>query len=122
MLARCMKNSGILFSLVIALAQMAVWGRVQPSALFGDHAVLLKSADTPVFGFADPGERVRVTFGGVSAEGQADIQGETVVVSATQVPKPVAVRYGFAANPWVNLYNAEGLPAEPFEWRPSAAR
>ena len=120
MLARCMKNSGILFSLAIAWAQMAVWGRVQPSALFGDHAVLLKSADTPVFGFADPGERVRVTFGGVSAEGQAD--GQAVVVSATQVPKPVAVRYGFAANPWVNLYNAEGLPAEPFEWRPSAAR
>ena len=58
---------------------MAVWGRVQPSALFGDHAVLLKSADTPVFGFADPGERVRVTFGGVSAEGQADGQGKWLV-------------------------------------------
>ena len=55
-----------IFSLVIALAQMAVWGRVQPSALFGDHAVLLKSADTPVFGFADPGERVQVSFGGTA--------------------------------------------------------
>ena len=38
-----------------------------------------------------------------------------VRVSAKAVPHPVAVRYGWAANPWVNLQGATGLPATPFE-------
>ncbi|MFW6290634.1 MAG: sialate O-acetylesterase, partial [Mariniphaga sp.] len=39
----------------------------------------------------------------------------TVIVYSENVPKPVAVRYGWANNPDdVNLYNAEGLPANPF--------
>jgi len=42
------------------------------------------------------------------------IDGTTVVVSSDQVPNPVAVRYGWADNPMVNLYNQEGLPAVPF--------
>ena len=50
----------------------------------------------------------------------AVIDGKTVVVSSPEVPKPVAVRYAFAANPdGCNLYNNEGLPASPFrtdEW------
>ena len=45
----------------------------------------------------------------------AEIVGQTVVVSSKSVPAPVAVRYGWAKNPWVNLYNADGFPAEPFE-------
>jgi sialate O-acetylesterase len=45
----------------------------------------------------------------------AVIDGETVVVSCKDVPKPVAVRYAFAMNPeGANLYNKEGLPASPF--------
>ena len=50
----------------------------------------------------------------------AVIDGKTVVVSSPEVPKPVAVRYAFAANPdGCNLYNNQGLPASPFrtdEW------
>jgi len=43
------------------------------------------------------------------------IEGQTVVVSSPQVPKPVAVRYAFSMNPeGCNLYNKEGLPASPF--------
>lgn len=39
----------------------------------------------------------------------------TVVVSAPEVSEPVAVRYGWADNPDdANLYNSEGLPADPF--------
>ncbi len=45
---------------------------------------------------------------------QANIDGNTVVVSSDQVPAPVAVRYGWANNPPCNLYNKEGLPASPF--------
>jgi sialate O-acetylesterase len=45
---------------------------------------------------------------------QAKIEGDTVVVWSEQVPKPAAVRYGWAAFPVVNLWNKEGLPASPF--------
>lgn len=45
---------------------------------------------------------------------RAEVQGRTVVVSSPQVPQPVAVRYGWADFPVVNLYNSLGLPASPF--------
>jgi sialate O-acetylesterase len=46
---------------------------------------------------------------------EASIDGETVVVHATQVPAPVAVRYAFATNPeGANLFNRDGMPASPF--------
>jgi sialate O-acetylesterase len=45
---------------------------------------------------------------------QAEIRGETVVVSATDVPHPVAVRYSWANVPEGNLFNQAGLPASPF--------
>lgn len=47
---------------------------------------------------------------------RARIDGHTVVVSAEEVPAPVAVRYAHRANPMgdCNLYNREGLPASPF--------
>jgi len=42
------------------------------------------------------------------------IVGQTVVLSSPDVKMPTAVRYGWADNPAVNLYNREGLPAVPF--------
>ena len=39
---------------------------------------------------------------------------DTVQVSCDEVKKPVAVRYGWAPNPDLNLTNSEGLPAAPF--------
>jgi sialate O-acetylesterase len=43
------------------------------------------------------------------------VDGKTVVVYSEEVPDPVSVRYGWANNPDdVNLYNKEGLPANPF--------
>jgi sialate O-acetylesterase len=44
----------------------------------------------------------------------AKIDGEMVIVSSPDVPKPAAVRYGFEGNPAVNLYNKADLPASPF--------
>jgi sialate O-acetylesterase len=44
----------------------------------------------------------------------AAIEGEAVLVSSPEVAAPVAVRYGWADNPPVNLVNAAGLPAVPF--------
>ena len=46
---------------------------------------------------------------------KAVLDGNTVVVWSDEIKNPVAVRYGWAANPDdVNLYNKEGLPASPF--------
>jgi sialate O-acetylesterase len=45
----------------------------------------------------------------------AVIDGDSVLVSSSEVPKPAAVRYAFAMNPaGANLYNKDGLPASPF--------
>jgi sialate O-acetylesterase len=51
---------------------------------------------------------------GIFHPAQARIVGATVEVSAANVPAPVAVRYGWANFALCNLYNSEGLPAEPF--------
>ncbi len=49
----------------------------------------------------------------------AVIDGDTVVVSNSAVPKPVAVRYAFASKPtWANLFNKDGLPALSFRTDP----
>lgn len=45
----------------------------------------------------------------------ATIQGDEVVVSNASIAKPESVRYAFASSfPWANLFNKNGLPAQPF--------
>ncbi len=44
----------------------------------------------------------------------ARIEGDTVVLSSTEVPQPVAARYAWADSPPCNLFNKDGLPASPF--------
>jgi len=44
----------------------------------------------------------------------AEIEGDTVVVSHPAVTEPVAVRYAWAENPGATLYNRFHLPASPF--------
>ena len=46
---------------------------------------------------------------------EAKIVGETVVVSSSEVPNPVAARYAWQANPKATLFNGAGLPAIPFQ-------
>ena len=46
---------------------------------------------------------------------KAEINGNRVIVSSPDVPKPVAVRYAWADAPDdANLYSAEGIPVSPF--------
>lgn len=45
---------------------------------------------------------------------KAEIRGDTVAVWSDAVEKPVAVRFGWAQFPVVNLWNKDGLPAVPF--------
>ncbi len=46
---------------------------------------------------------------------EAEIVGDTVVVTSKDVPEPVGVQYAYCAAPMnANLYNKAGLPATPF--------
>jgi sialate O-acetylesterase len=82
----------------------------------GDHAVLsfthigtgLVAKDGELKGFTIAGAD------GQFAAAKATIDGDKVVVSSSSVAAPVAVRYGWANTPDVNLFNKEGLPAAPF--------
>ncbi len=60
-------------------------------------------------GFALCGEDKKFAWAG--AQIQPD---NSIVVSAAAVSKPVAVRFGWADFPVVNLFNKDGLPASPF--------
>ena len=45
----------------------------------------------------------------------ARIEGDTVVLSSAKVPQPAAARYAWSNSfPWANLFNRDGLPAQPF--------
>ena len=69
---------------------------------------LKTSDDGPIKGFALAGEDKKFHWA------SAEIEGDHVVVSCAEVPNPVAIRYGWADNPDVNLVNSVGLPASPF--------
>jgi sialate O-acetylesterase len=74
-----------------------------------DHAEgLTTRGGAPVEGFEIAGADGRYV------PAQARIEGSTVVVSTGAVAAPRSVRYGWADNPRVSLYNAAGLPASPF--------
>ena len=73
------------------------------------HAKGLKSADDkPLSCFTIAGADRKF----VPAE--ARIDGETIVVSAKDVPEPVAVRFAWREDATPNLVNAADLPASPF--------
>ena len=44
----------------------------------------------------------------------AKLDGKSVIVSASEVPEPAAVRYAWTNNPAASLFNRDGLPAAPF--------
>jgi sialate O-acetylesterase len=68
----------------------------------------LEARDAPLHGFAIAGEDHKFH------NAQAEIRDNQVYVWCDQVQKPVAVRYGWANCPVVNLWNKDGLPASPF--------
>ena len=68
----------------------------------------LVAKDGDLKGFTIAGED------GKFVDAKATIEGDKVVVSSAAVARPVAVRYGWAYTPDVNLFNKEGLPATPF--------
>jgi sialate O-acetylesterase len=57
----------------------AARGEVKPSALFGDHMVLQSGMAVPVWGTADPGEKVSVSFLTQTKTATADAAGKWMV-------------------------------------------
>ena len=100
--------------------------------------LVLHNLTGPLYaGYSIAGSSIRIRFthtdGGLIVKGQrlsrfaiagadkhfvwanAVIDGDAVIVSSSQVPNPVAVRYAWADDPsGANLYSDAGLPASPF--------
>ena len=79
--------------------------------LFFKHVgggLAIKPGDKKLTGFVIAGADKKFVWAA------AVIDGDTIVVSAPEIAEPRYVRYGWAWNPSVNLYNKEGLPAITF--------
>ncbi len=66
----------LLAGLFVTSMSSLVHADVRMPALFGDHMVLQRDRPLPVWGWAEPSERVRVSLGTVAAETVADQQGK----------------------------------------------
>ncbi len=69
----------------------------------------LKSPDAKLEGFALAGEDRKWAWADARI-----VSGDKVEVSSKAVAKPVAIRYGWADAPKLNLFNSAGIPATPF--------
>jgi sialate O-acetylesterase len=83
-----------------------VGNKIRLTFRFADGGLISK--DGPVHGFEIAGTDKKFYTA------QAQISGDSVLVWSDKVPVPVAVRYGWASNPNVNLFNKANLPAAPF--------
>jgi sialate O-acetylesterase len=70
--------------LLLIAAQSSLMADVVPSSLFGDHMVLQRDMALPVWGSAEPGEKVTVRFAGQEASAQADASGKWKVALPAQ--------------------------------------
>src|SRR5258708_3506580 len=70
----------------------------------------LEARDRELKGFAICGEDKKFFW----PKAEVDPTGKKVIVSSPDIPKPVALRFGWANSPVVNLWNKDGLPATPF--------
>jgi sialate O-acetylesterase len=87
--------------------RLSVKGSVATVA-FTTSAPLISKDGQPLTHFTIAGAN------GVFVPAQARLKGQQVLVSAAQVPHPVAVRFGWDEAAQPNLFSASGLPARPF--------
>ncbi|MEI7900370.1 MAG: sialate O-acetylesterase [bacterium] len=82
-------------SLVALSLTASVCADVRMPGVFSDHMVLQRDAAVPVWGWAAPGERVAVRFGGKSASGVAGKDGKWLVklpaMTVNAVPQELTV-------------------------------
>ena len=73
------RRIGAIASCFFLLLAVACSAEVKPSALFSDHMVLQRGMQVPVWGTANPGEKVKVTLNGKSAVATAAADGKWMV-------------------------------------------
>ena len=72
-------RAGILMlAVIVAVGSIAVSAQaeVRLPKIFGDHMVVQRDQAIPVWGWADPGEKITVALGDTKAEATADAQGK----------------------------------------------
>ena len=62
--------------LAVALACSWAQAKLELPAVYSDHAVIQRDMPVPVWGWADAGQTVTVTFKGQTAAGKADASGK----------------------------------------------
>lgn len=96
---------------LVRLAPLAM-GEPRPLTVTGKNTIVLTNQlvakDGALKGFTIAGTDK------VFRPTQAEIRGDTIVVSAADVAQPVAMRYGWVNVSEGNLFNRAGLPASPF--------
>ena len=63
------------FALLFVLVSAAVAKAVEPALIFSDQMVLQRDVSVPIWGRAEPGEQVTVSFAGQSKKATADAEG-----------------------------------------------
>ncbi len=69
----------LLSSVVLAMGALPGRSEITLAPLFGDHAVLQREKPVPVWGTANPGEKISVKFGGQVVGSTADARGHWIV-------------------------------------------
>ena len=117
-----MKSKFIILGGTLALCVPGVHAEVKLPAIFWDNMVLQQGAVAPIWGKADPGEKVTVSVAGQSASAIADAAGKWKLklqpLKAGGAPLTVTVKGRNLIT--LSLYNHAGLPASPFrtdDWK-----
>ena len=77
---KSIKTYSLLASLCITMCcAAAASAQVKPSALFGDHMVLQSDMPVPIWGTAEPAEKITIKFNGQTKSATADASGKWMV-------------------------------------------
>jgi sialate O-acetylesterase len=93
--------------------------RFMKQSLQGNRIILEFDSTGSAMMAARPGQPDAFAIAGKNRKwhwAQAEIKGNTVLLSCKEIQNPVAARYAWAMNPSQRnlLYNREGIPASPF--------
>ena len=73
------KTKLMLSAALVTVLGIALEAKVVPAQIFGDNMVLQRSKAVPIWGTADPGENIQVSFGSQAVSAQANQAGEWMV-------------------------------------------
>ncbi len=88
--------SGLLVGTVLSLFSQTGNAKVVPAPIFSDGMILQQESKIPVWGMADPGEKIQVDFGSEKLQTKADGQGNWIVYlkarKANDVPEIMTLK------------------------------